>query len=1299
MLLPLAFCRECGQEYYVVAARRPTTGTRVRAARPRRHGRRATTATGFLYVSDDQPWPDDEDERLEPRARGLAGRRRRRSRSNRPRRTCPTRSCVRPDGTLDRAATSRRRTAWWIPAPFRFCLRCGVAYGGRQRPRLRASWPRSASEGRTHGDDDPVAGRRSATLRADAELADRGPQAALLHRQPPGRLAAGRATSTTSSRSRCCARRCGAPSTRPATTGSTPRRAGPAGVRRRSALPLDDYAGEPELQGRGRAPTPTGRCARCSATGSTATCGAAGGSPRRTSSRPGCSTIDYESLDELAADESAVGRLPRRLVGGDADDPRVRAAACCSTRCAASWRSRSTYLDRDYQEGLRTPRQPAARRAVGDRRGRAARVRRRGAHPRPRTATDDRERGLRLGPRRLRPVPAPAERARLRRQAHARRHRRRSSTSCSSALRRATACVEAGRRRRATATPRYQLPASAHALGGRRRHAAVPGPDPRAATRPTRAARDEPVLRRPLPRRGGDDLRGVEAREHTAQVPDEEREEREERFRSAELPVLYCSPTMELGVDIAELNVVNMRNVPPTPANYAQRSGRAGPQRPAGARLHLLRGRQQPRPVLLPPARADGRRPGRRRRGSTSPTRTSSAPTSTPSGWPRAGSTSGSSHDATCSTWPTTTPIRRCCPSVHGPPRRRARAGREHASVPARCSPTSGRRLERRAVVVDDLARRRRCAAVPARFDARLRPLARRSTGRRCSRPASRTRHQARRPADRPSDKRQAERLRREAETQLELLRGETDSRQPVRLLHATATSPARASCPATPSRGCRCRRSSPAGAAARATRRVRAAAAVPGDQRVRPAEPHLPRGRPLPDQPGHPAGRRPRRRRRQRSSPPSAKRCEACGYLHPIPTAPGPDVCERCGAELPRAARRPVPAAERGDRPPRPDHLRRGGAPAPGLRARSPASASPAATGRLSVDDGHGRASTASRCSQLAYGDAATIWRINLGWRRRKDKEQLGFVLDLERGYWGKAPTTPRPTTPRTRCRARTQRVIPYVEDRRNGLLVDAGRSRSTPRRWPRCEAALEARRSRSCSSSRTASWPPSRCPTPTTARCCCSTRRPRAAPACCAGSSTSPTPWPRVAAEALRRCHFDPDTGDDVARRAGEALRGGLLRLPAVATATSPTTSCSTGSRRSPLLRRARARRRRSPPAADRAEHAADLDAAVDSALEAAFLDFLRDRRLPAARPRPGATSQRAGARPDFVYDDALRGGLRRRAAPRPRRPPAPRRRAGRRRCDDLGCTVVRFGHRRRLGRRSSTRYRSRVRGRARA
>lgn len=96
----------------------------------------------------------------------------------------------------------------------------------------------------------------------------------------------------------------------------------------------------------------------------------------------------------------------------------------------------------------------------------------------------------------------------------------------------------------------------------------------------------------------GDLSFAFEAREHTAQVDQEVRAWREDRFRFGKedverlhhnrermrdggepdgfLPILFCSPTMELGVDISALNAVYLRNAPPTPANYVQRAGRAG---------------------------------------------------------------------------------------------------------------------------------------------------------------------------------------------------------------------------------------------------------------------------------------------------------------------------------------------------------------------------------------------------------------------------------------------------------------------------------------------------------------------------------------------------------------------------------------------------------------------------------------------------------------------------------------------------------------------------------------------------
>lgn len=66
------------------------------------------------------------------------------------------------------------------------------------------------------------------------------------------------------------------------------------------------------------------------------------------------------------------------------------------------------------------------------------------------------------------------------------------------------------------------------------------------------------------------------SKEHSAQLSGTRRRQIELEFKSRKTDVLVCTPTMELGVDIGDLPSVFMRNVPPGPANYAQRSGRAG---------------------------------------------------------------------------------------------------------------------------------------------------------------------------------------------------------------------------------------------------------------------------------------------------------------------------------------------------------------------------------------------------------------------------------------------------------------------------------------------------------------------------------------------------------------------------------------------------------------------------------------------------------------------------------------------------------------------------------------------------
>ncbi len=160
-----AFCRECGQEYLVVAKADPQRHVRLRRRAGTPTPAAATATTGYLYVG------------VRP-ARGRTTRSRRAGcptpgsspTDDRPGRrpatasgsTCPDEVCVR----AGRQRSTRRGAglqAWFVPTPFAFCLRCGVSYEQVRGQRLRqAGHPRRGG---------PVVGRhRGQRQRSSARL-------------------------------------------------------------------------------------------------------------------------------------------------------------------------------------------------------------------------------------------------------------------------------------------------------------------------------------------------------------------------------------------------------------------------------------------------------------------------------------------------------------------------------------------------------------------------------------------------------------------------------------------------------------------------------------------------------------------------------------------------------------------------------------------------------------------------------------------------------------------------------------------------------------------------------------------------------------------------------------------------------------------------------------------------------------------------------------------------------------------------------------------------------------------------
>ena len=92
-------------------------------------------------------------------------------------------------------------------------------------------------------------------------------------------------------------------------------------------------------------------------------------------------------------------------------------------------------------------------------------------------------------------------------------------------------------------------------------------------------------------------------KEHSAQIPANDREELERLFKGEgnRVNTLVCTPTLELGVDIGGLDSVLMRNVPPLPSNYWQRAGRAGRRHRMAVNLTYARTHSHDRPYFNDP--------------------------------------------------------------------------------------------------------------------------------------------------------------------------------------------------------------------------------------------------------------------------------------------------------------------------------------------------------------------------------------------------------------------------------------------------------------------------------------------------------------------------------------------------------------------------------------------------------------------------------------------------------------------------------------------------------------------------
>jgi ATP-dependent helicase YprA (DUF1998 family) len=576
-LIPLAFCRDCGHEYMVVTRERGAGGDRFTARRD--PDGPAEEGDGYLYVSDDRPWPSAWEEVLSRLPdtwveTGADGQRQvvnaRATDLPRPVTVAPDGRCVEgAEGSADNVDGGLR--AWWVQAPFRFCLRCRVSY-----EQLRVSdftkLATFSAEGRSSAVS-LISASVVRSLRDDEGLRDRARKLlTFVDNRQDASLQAGhfndfaQVTQVRGALYRALVK------------------AGPGGLRH-DALPeavaealdlsMADFARNPDARH-------LQRDFAHAALRSVLAYRVYGDLERGwrltmpNLSQTGLLRFDYTSLDDIAADQHC-WQDAHWTLAGDTPTHRVELARTLLDEMRRSLAVDEPLLTLDGFEELarRSEAHLVGVWALPKREARTgARAVFAGPSPKGPGRRDESVylSGLGAYGRYLR---RPGQFAALPELVG----RRMDVADADAVIRSLLKVLETEglvgvAREERDGSLGYQVNTAALCwLPG---DGTSPEPDPlRKVSDPGTESRANPYFL-DLYRTAAPGLRGLVAREHTAQVHQDLRREREEAFREGDLKLMYCSPTMELGVDISDLNAVGMRNVPPTPANYAQRSGRAG---------------------------------------------------------------------------------------------------------------------------------------------------------------------------------------------------------------------------------------------------------------------------------------------------------------------------------------------------------------------------------------------------------------------------------------------------------------------------------------------------------------------------------------------------------------------------------------------------------------------------------------------------------------------------------------------------------------------------------------------------